>query len=73
MRAHGASAYSRTGEQPEGANGVPPTRTGGKMPSPVFGAHQQGPGTSRVAAARGAFKWRWMWAILGEGRVRLPY
>ena len=43
------------------------------MPSPVFGAHRQGPGTSRVAAARGAFKWGWVWAILGEGRVRLPY
>ena len=26
------------------------------MTPPAFGAHRQGPGTSRVAAARGAFK-----------------
>jgi hypothetical protein len=28
------------------------------MTPPAFGAHRQGPGTSSVAAARGAFKWR---------------
>eukprot|EP00966_Prymnesium_polylepis_P118233 2733605-Prymnesium_polylepis.1 len=35
------------------------TQTGGKMTPPAFGAHRQGPGTSSVAAAHGAFKWQW--------------
>eukprot|EP00966_Prymnesium_polylepis_P223117 5161568-Prymnesium_polylepis.1 len=33
-----------------------PTQTGGKMTPDAFGAHRQGPGTSSMAAAHGAFK-----------------
>eukprot|EP00966_Prymnesium_polylepis_P013039 300494-Prymnesium_polylepis.1 len=50
--------HARGRSQPGGQwNG--PTRTGGKVTPPAFGAHQQDPGTSSVAAARVAFKWQW--------------
>eukprot|EP00966_Prymnesium_polylepis_P053887 1245501-Prymnesium_polylepis.1 len=47
--------HARRRSQPGGQwNG--PTQTGGKTTPPAFGAHRQGPETSSMAAARGAFK-----------------
>ena len=57
-----------------GATGVTPLELVGKWPPPCLGPTDRAPGRAgQWLPPRGAFKWRWVWAILGEGRVRLPY
>eukprot|EP00966_Prymnesium_polylepis_P281582 6506208-Prymnesium_polylepis.1 len=57
-----------TGEQPEGVNGVTPLGPEEKCPPPCSGPTDRAPAQAEWLPPRGAFKWRWVWAILGEGR-----
>eukprot|EP00966_Prymnesium_polylepis_P270076 6239126-Prymnesium_polylepis.1 len=73
MRAHGAGAYSCTEVgQPEGANEMAPLGPEEKSPPPLSGPTDRAPGRAEwllpVVRSNGDG-----WAILGEGRVRLPY
>eukprot|EP00966_Prymnesium_polylepis_P133479 3085283-Prymnesium_polylepis.1 len=50
--------FMRGGGAKRGGKWNAPTQTGGEMTPPAFGAHRHGPGTSSMAAARGALKWQ---------------
>eukprot|EP00966_Prymnesium_polylepis_P187657 4350305-Prymnesium_polylepis.1 len=76
MRAHGAGACSRKGVGNRRGPMEWPHSDRRKNDPPRVRDPPTGPRDEQSGCrppARGAFKWRWVWAILGEGHVRLPY